>query len=102
MFLLAAAMESVPNPGGQEGLRRSSRKCMNPMHRKFADLLVSRVYLADHGPVLQSSAPIGVACAGSTDLMKRKSPFETVPKSTDSGGQSAGPKSDPALIAVSL
>lgn len=33
------------SPGGQKGFLHGSRKCMNRMPRKFADLLVSRVYL---------------------------------------------------------
>src|SRR5208282_4414180 len=32
-------------PGGQKGCFRSSRKCMNRMPKKFANVLVSRVYL---------------------------------------------------------
>lgn len=66
MFLLAVAMESALSLGGQEGFRRGSRKCMNPMHRKFADLLVSRVYLVDQCLLRQPypAQQVGVARVG--------------------------------------
>ena len=37
--------KSALSPGGQEGFRRSSRKCMNRMPKKFDSAVVMRVYL---------------------------------------------------------
>src|ERR1039458_2883585 len=39
---------------GQKGVSRSSRKCVNPLTEKSANVLVRRVYITDHGWLYQN------------------------------------------------
>ena len=51
------------SPGGQKGFLRSRRKWMNPIPEKFANVLVSRVYLVNQLQNRQSLARVPHPCA---------------------------------------